>query len=128
MSQFYFLFAFFVLLAIFLAKRRWIAFSITLPLFLVMIIISAIAVFKTNSSEDAFQQQIQQAVNDLKREVNGEKENYKLAVSQVQEIFDSIDIQKQKIQQFIEETKDKFKSDYSPKSSSTKSEENINHD
>jgi hypothetical protein len=48
----------------------------------------------------------------LKIEVSSEKENLHRLMGQMQDIFNSIDIQRQKLQNFIEETREQFKTGY----------------
>lgn len=117
---------------ILLVVKRWIGFSLALLLLLFSLaaglLINNQQAFQlylnsrttTNlssdgESQDTFRKQVSQAVEDLKLEVNTEKENLKRVMHQVQEIVDSIDVQKQKLQTFIDETRVKFKSDTSPK-------------
>jgi len=129
------------LVALFLAVKRWIGFWITVVL-LVFSLAAGILInnqsslqnfFDSYSSsaeehekEDAFQKQMLQAVEDLKMEMSIEKENLKKVVLQVQEIVDSIDLQKQKVQQFIEETRERFKSEYSQQNPSDDSSSDAN--
>lgn len=125
-----------VLITVFLAAKQWIGFSLAL-LFLIFSLAAGLIINNQhsiqhyftsyaessapgNESQDAFRKQILQAVEDLKLEVNTEKQNLQRVMNQVQEIVDSIDIQKQKLQQFIEETKERFKTDYAPKTSTNR--------
>ena len=62
----------------------------------------------------AFHKQVLQAVEDLKSEVDTEKENLRQVIGQVSEIVNSIDIQKQKLQAFIEETRERFQTESNP--------------
>ena len=55
-----------------------------------------------------FKKQITQAAQNIKKEVSTEKENLQQIVDQFDEIFDQMDKQKQKLQEFIEETKNRF--------------------
>jgi hypothetical protein len=61
------------------------------------------------ASIDTFQKQVLLAVEELQREIKVEKENVQQITKQIQEIFASLDTQKQKLQNFIEETRQKFK-------------------
>jgi hypothetical protein len=126
------------LITIFLIVKRWIGFPVAL-LLLVFSLIAGLIINhqqslqcylnsylpsssspqKGEESQDAFQKQMLQAVEDLKLEVSTEKENLRRVVDQVQEIFNSMDVQKQKLQQFIEETREKFKADYPTKEPAT---------
>lgn len=121
------------LTTIFLVVKQWIGFSIAL-LFLIFSLAAGVIInnqhafqqyFNSYSSasskgdagaQDAFRKQMLQAVEDLKQEMSVEKENLKRVMDQVHEIVDSIDVQKQKLQHFIEETREKFKTEYGPKS------------
>lgn len=58
-----------------------------------------------------FKTQIKQAVENLKKEVDVEKDTLDLVVKQVNEILNQLDVQKQKLQHFIEETHERFKSE-----------------
>lgn len=71
-----------------------------------------VATIQEESMPEAFQGQILQAVKNLKFEVDNEKENFLLIMNQIQELFDLMDGQTQKLQAFIEETKEKVKTDY----------------
>lgn len=119
---------------IFLAVKRWITFSLTVLLLLfslaagLMINHQQMLHYYLNSSppsnaltnedtQDAFHAQMLQAVEDLKLEVKTEKENLRRVMNQVQEIFDSVDVQKKKLQTFIEETRERFKTEYPTKPS-----------
>lgn len=125
------------LTTILLVVKKWIGFSGAL-LFLIFSLAAGLLINNQNAfqhyfnaysstphsgtdevSQDAFRKQMLQAVEDLKTEVSAEKENLQHVMHQVQEIVDSIDVQKQKLQQFIEETRERFKADYAPKSSPT---------
>jgi hypothetical protein len=112
------------LLTIFLAARRWIGFWTTCILFLFSLAAGMIAdrthSFKSYFEKEAqsesfslpqkdFQNQLLHAVENLKLEVSNEKENLNKVIDQVQVIFDSLEEQKKKLQNFIEETRDHFK-------------------
>lgn len=112
---------------IFLAVKRWIGFSITLLLLLFSLAAGLLInhqqdlqhYFSYSSSTkgnevttEDFHKQMLQAMEDLKLEVTTEKENLHRIMTQVQEIFDSVDAQKQKLQTFIEEAREQFKTDY----------------
>ncbi|WP_068468223.1 hypothetical protein [Candidatus Protochlamydia phocaeensis] len=114
------------LVTILLVVKRWIGFSITL-LLLVFSLAAGLAINNQQAfqgymddyrqtrlnerQQDVFKKQVLQAVEDLRIEVNSEKENLRQAMSQVQEIFDRVERQKQKLQNFIEETRERFKSE-----------------
>lgn len=123
------------LTTILLVVKKWIGFS-GAALFLIFSLAAGVLINNQNSlqhyfssytstphsgadegSQDAFRKQMLQAVEDLKTEVSTEKENLQHVMHQVQEIVDSIDVQKQKLQHFIEETRERFKADYAPKTS-----------
>lgn len=53
------------------------------------------------------------AVEDLRSELEAEKENLDLLMNQVEEIVASIEDQKEKLSQFLEETSQRLKTDYS---------------
>jgi polyhydroxyalkanoate synthesis regulator protein len=127
---------FIFLTTILLVVKRWIGFSMTLLLLLfslaagliinhqqaVQSYLNAYTSSSTSTNEDsqdAFHKQMLQAVEDLKLEVSTEKENLRLVMNQIQEIFDSMDAQKQKLQNFIDETRERFKTDYPIQHSST---------
>ena len=119
------------LATILLVVKRWIGFSITLLLLFFSLtaglIINNQQAFQEyltapthpagEDSQDAFQKQMMQALEDLKLEVNTEKENLRRVMNQVKEIFDLMDAQKQKLQNFIEETRERIKTDYPTKQS-----------
>lgn len=125
------------LTTLFLVVKRWIGFSITLLLLLFSlaagIIINNQQVFQgyldhysstrhlpeADANSDVFQKQILQAVTDLQIEMQTEKENLLQLKKQMQDIFDSMDTQKQKLQNFIEETRERFKTEYPTQDQST---------
>ncbi len=128
------------LTTIFLVIKRWIGFSITFLLLLFSLaaglIINHQKTFQcyVNSqysssleegSQGMFHKQVLQAVEDLKLEVQTEKENLRQVMHQVQEIFDLMDVQKQKLQNFIEETRERFKTDY-PSTSQSRQPTHLN--
>jgi len=120
------------LTTIFLVVKRWIGFSVTLLLLIFSLAagllinhqqdlqhyFSSYSSNPTPESSDDFHKHMMQAMEDLKLEVTAEKENLRRVMNQVQEIFESMDVQKQKLQNFIEETREQFKTDYQKKSSS----------
>lgn len=113
------------MITIFLAVKRWIGFSVTFLLllfslaagFLIDQVQNGQNYFQQTSypnhfypaAKDDFKMQITQAVEDLKNEVSNEKENIRLIIDQVQEVIHSVETQKEKLQQFIEETRVRFK-------------------
>ncbi|MBS4163527.1 Uncharacterized protein PRO82_000830 [Candidatus Protochlamydia amoebophila] len=110
-------------ITIFLVIKKWIGFSVALLLLIFSLaaglVIKNQQFFETYASEyhhqfhnqenEAFKKQILQALEDIKKEVNIEKENCQQVMKQVQAIFEQMDAEKQKLQLFIEETKEKFK-------------------
>jgi len=115
-------------ITIFLAVKRWIGFSITLLLLLFSLVAglainnqqefqhylmspSRSTINQEISAED-FQKQMLQAMSDLKKEVAAEKENLRNVLDQLQNVFDSMDLQKQKLQNFIGEMRQHFKNDH----------------
>lgn len=121
------------LITIFLVVKQWIGFSIALLLLLFSLAAGLIinnqhsfkqyfnsyALASSPAEDDHFRKQMVHAVEDLKLEMNTEKENLQRVMNQVQVIVDSFDEQKQKLQHFIEETRERFKTEYSLKSSPT---------
>ncbi len=121
------------LTTVFLVVKRWIGFSIALLLLLFSLaaglIVNNQQMFhhyfssyenlaghpEDAGTQNAFHKQIMQAVEDLKTEVHAEKENLNQVMTQVAEIVNSIDVQKLKLQNFIEETRERFKTDTPPK-------------
>ncbi|MBA3723147.1 MAG: hypothetical protein H0W88_12205 [Parachlamydiaceae bacterium] len=116
---------FIFIITIFLVAKRWIGFSVTV-LLLVFAITAGLAIsnhrilecylndYKKDGLSDAsqpapFKKQITQAVEDVQDEVNAEKENLHHLMGQVDEIFDQLEVQKQKLQSFIAETREKYK-------------------
>lgn len=59
-------------------------------------------------TDNTFKQQLLQAVEDIRTEVSTEKANLQIVSNQVQEIMKQMDVQKQKLQQFIVETRENF--------------------
>jgi hypothetical protein len=123
------------LITIFLVVKRWIGFSLTL-LLLIFSLAAGLIInqqqtirdylnssssssnpMALNESQDPFHTQVMKALEDLRLEVNTEKENIRHLMSQVQEIFDSMDAQKQKLQNFIDEVQQRFRTDYPIKQS-----------
>ncbi len=115
------------LTTLFLVVKRWIGFSITL----LLLLFSLVAGLLINHHQDFqhylsfssspvkeevttadFHKQMQQAMEGLKLEVATEKENLRRVMTQVQEIFNSMDMQKQKLQNFIDEVRERFKTHY----------------
>lgn len=116
------------LTTILLVVKRWIGFSITLLLLIFSLAAGLIinnqqdfqhyltsssssSIHNEKTTED-FHKQILQAMEDLKIEVAAEKDNLRRLVDEVQDVFQSMDIQKQKLQNFIEEVRQRFKSNY----------------
>lgn len=112
------------LVTIFLVAKRWIGFSITFILLLFSltagILINNPEFFTeyanpnqaTNLDQQVeFKKQILQAIDDVKQEVHKEKENLQHLKDQVQDIINQMDTQKQKLEGFIEETRNHFKTD-----------------
>ena len=128
---FAFLFAlFFFCITLFLFVKNRIGFSLT-TLFLLFIVLASLGIshynvfksyvkdFTSNYSveeepQSAFKKQITQALEDVKIEVSTEKENLQLLMNRVEELFDQMNVQKVKLQQFIEETKEQFRTEDSP--------------
>lgn len=129
------------LITIFLAVKRWIGFSLTCLLLLFSLLAGFLIdqkqmlqhYFQSSSTsshtaslsidennQDDFRKQMLQAVADLKVEVLTEKENLRRVMDQVQEVFDSVEAQKQKLQHFIDETREHFKTNYPTPLSSEK--------
>jgi hypothetical protein len=122
------------LITIFLVARRWIGFPVTL-LFLLFALAAGLIINNQKDVQhylgsparlsssletpEGFHNQMLQAMEDFKLEVSTEKDNLKRVITQVQEIFDSMDVQKQKLQNFIDEAREQFKTEYQKKSSST---------
>lgn len=78
-----------------------------------------VASSKSSSESDAsdvflngnFQAQILRAIENLKEEVVAEKENLSNVMHQIEELFASVDTQKHKLQNFIDESRERFKTD-----------------
>ncbi len=112
------------IVTIFLVAKRWIGFSITFIL-LLFALIAGILInnpqFLTEYSsqnstvnleqQEDFKKQILQAINDVKQEVSTEKENLQHLKNQMQDFFNQLDAQKQKLDQFIEETRNRFQNE-----------------
>jgi hypothetical protein len=111
-------------ITIFLTVKRWIGFSMTFLFLLFALTAGMLVNFQQNiqnyftsssnlpipnepPSED-FHKQMMQAMENLKVELSTEKEYLLRVMNQVQEIFDSMDMQKQKLQIFIEEVRKQF--------------------
>lgn len=105
--------------------KQWIGFSLSLILAAGLMFANQ-TLFppkaKEKNSLDAFRTQMLQAVEDFKNEVHVEKTNLLQVANQVQEVIHSIDTQKQKLQQFIEETHERIKTEYQIKSSNNNSQ------
>lgn len=119
---------------ILLVVKRWIGFPITLLLLFFALAAGLIINYhhqfqnyftssphsnEENSSPEDFHQHMLKAMENLKIEMTTEKENLRRVIGQVQEIFDSMDIQKQKLQNFIEEIRDQFQTNYPAKTPSS---------
>jgi len=109
------------LITIILVAIRKISFSITLLLLLFSLLVglavnnqSAFQAYMAQPSsniseqQDAFNKQIQHAYENLQSEVNSERENIVRLLGQVMEVFDQVEEQKEKLQNFIEETRSHF--------------------
>jgi len=112
---------FIFIVTIFLVVRQWIGFSMAL-LLLVFAIAAGTAVRHYNllksyiylseePSQSEFNKQITKVVEDVRMEVSSEKENLHLLMKQVEDLFDQMNQQKIKLQQFIEETTEHFRSE-----------------
>jgi hypothetical protein len=119
------------LITVFLVVKRWIGFYTALLFLLLALIAGLIINYQsdlrryvsssgassslTNSqaAEASFAKQMKQAMEDLKTEVETEKKNLLRVIDEVQEIFDSVDAQKQKLDDFIEEVREQFKKETS---------------
>jgi predicted PurR-regulated permease PerM len=114
------------IVTIFLVAKRWIGFSITFIL-LLFALIAGILInnpqFITEYSQphssisleqqEDFKKQMLQAIDDVKQEVNTVKENFQLLKGQMQDILSQVDTQKQRLDHFIEETRNQFQSEKS---------------
>lgn len=113
------------LTTILLVVKRWIGFSIALLLLLFSLAAGLVinyqqeiqhyfnpAPYSSIHSQEDFHKYMLQGMENLKTELTTEKDNLRRVMNQVQEIFESMDVQKQKLQNFIEEVKEQFKTDY----------------
>lgn len=113
-------------ITLYLTIKRWIGFSLSLFMLLLALGVGVgirnyhiietylIAYQEEHHSEyenvnKGFKSQIAQAVADITVELKAEKENITVLVNQVEEMLDEVDKQKQKLESFIEETKERFK-------------------
>lgn len=126
------------LITLLLAVKRWISFPVTLSLLVLALVIGLIINHKEDlehyftfsvsqpveakHSKESFHEHILQGMEGLKAEVETGKENLHRIINQVQEVFDSMDIQKQKLQNFIEELRKEFEKNYPSNSLSSPSE------
>jgi hypothetical protein len=108
-----------------LVVRRVIGFSVTLLLFIFSILAGLVIVhydtfpacfrdaYSSNEKEPTkqFDMQILKAMKDLQTEVDNGKETLHLVLNQVQEVFQELEGQKQKLETFIEETQEHFKNE-----------------
>jgi flagellar motility protein MotE (MotC chaperone) len=117
------------ILTIFLAAKKWIGASLTF-LLLLFALFSAFLInnqktiesyLKPTSTEKAaatissFEEQVHQALKDIKSEIQSEKKNLTQVVVQVQDLFKAIETEKEKLDHFIQETKEHFKKDRAEK-------------
>lgn len=119
------------ILTIFLVAKRWIGFSITFILLLFALIAGILinnpqflneysATSNINlERQEAFKKQILDAIDEMKLEVSTEKENFLHLKDQMQDIFKQLDAQKQKLENFIEETREHFQNEKHQNSEST---------
>ncbi len=63
-------------------------------------------------NQKEFSQQMKQAIEDLWKEIQTEKKQLSAVMLQVQEILDSMNAEKMKLQNFIEETRERFQSQH----------------
>lgn len=124
---------FIFLVTLFLVVKRWIGFSIACLLLLFSLIVGVVinhqqevkhyfysshhstigdvnTLGDVNMTDD-FHQQMFKAVENLKTELATEKENIQKIAAQVHEILESVDLQKQKLQNFMEEVREKFQTE-----------------
>lgn len=125
------------LITIFLVVKKWIGFSMAFLLLLFSLAAGLLVnqqhtirhyfypsgLVNHKTSSDDFQQQMVQAVQNLQTEMATEKDNLLQVMDQMQEVFQSVDAQKQKLQNFIEETRERFKTTSSSQSSEVNKEE-----
>lgn len=112
------------LFTILLVVKRWIGFGITFLLLLFCLgaglaissrrtiqcyLENCHSVSKTDDSHLMFMDEMQQAITHMRGEVETEKETLHRLVNQVQDIFDQVDFQRQKLQHFIEDTRNHLK-------------------
>ncbi|MDP1879569.1 MAG: hypothetical protein Q8K60_01355 [Parachlamydiaceae bacterium] len=114
------------IITIFLVAKQWIGFSMAL-LFLLFALITGFVINhheaikhyfirppvsqenSINYDQTEFRTQVKLAVDDLQKELSVEKENIQQVMNQVQEIFGILDAEKNKLENFIEETREHFK-------------------
>jgi|GEM_PF-4169232 len=112
------------LITIVLVAKRWIGFSVAFILLLFSLIVGILInnpqfltdYNKLDSSlnleqQNQFKKLILQALDDVKLEVKTEQSNLNQLKDQVQDILHEVDIQKQKLETFIEETRSQFQSE-----------------
>jgi len=116
------------LITLLLAAKRWIGFLTALVLLIISLgagffvinrqdirhyFSSSQANDEANAPED-FHKHFLKAMENLKTEMSTEKDNLQRVINEVQGIFDSVDLQKQKVQTFIEEFRDHFQATPEP--------------
>ena len=113
--------AFIFFITILAVAKSWINFPITLLLLLFSLVVglavsnqSHIQSYygsphpKMDDNQDTFNKQMKQAFENLQSEVDLERDNILRLMSQVMEIVEKVDAQKQKLQNFIEEARPQF--------------------
>jgi cell division FtsZ-interacting protein ZapD len=73
-----------------------------------------------------FKQQVVQAIEDLKVEMAFERDNLRKIATQIQDLFDQLDMQKQRLQQWIDESKTSDQSRLAPLNNQEEAQENTN--
>lgn len=106
---------------VFLVAKKWINFSFATLLLLFAIVTGLVIRYqdvfiphpasKQADPSPAVPTQFLQAFEDLKIEVDTDKDHLNHIMDQVQDIFSEVNAQKLKLQHFIEETRERFHSD-----------------
>lgn len=112
------------ILTLFFVAKRWIGFSIAFILLLFALIAGVLinnpqffsefsqkSVHANEEQQNNFKKQVLEAIDNVKYEVNVEKENFQHLKNQMQDLLNQLDTQKQKLDRFIEETRHHFQTE-----------------
>ncbi len=114
------------LFTVFLAAKGWITISQTFLLLLFSLAAGTLInnqayfhhkttlndpIFASENTDNHFQDQMVQALENIRTELNYDRESLQHIVSQLDELFNQVDLQRRKFEHFIDDTRDRFKAE-----------------